>query len=72
MSAEREELMRVVLDLPEAEVPAVLAEARRHLHVVPEIKDRPWPPAFFGAGATNRTDIAAHHDDLLAEGFGRD
>jgi len=68
MSSERDELRRLVDELPEAEVPAALADVRRHLHPV---GDRPWPPEFFGA-ATSRTPGAARRvDELLAEGFGR-
>ena len=69
MTAEREALIRAVLDLPDEEVPIVLAEVRRHLRVVPA--ERPWPPKFFGSVTASRPDIATNHDDLLAEGFGR-
>jgi len=67
MSAEREELRRLVEELPDEQVAAVLAEARRQLtpHGVPS-----WPPAWFGAIEADRTDIGRHHDELLAEGFG--
>jgi hypothetical protein len=67
MSAEREELLRLVEELPDEQVPAVLAEARRQLapRSIPA-----WPPAWFGAIEADRTDIARNHDDLLAEGFG--
>lgn len=67
MSAEREELRRLVDELPDEQVPAVLAEARRQFapRGVPS-----WPPAWFGAIEADRTDIARKHDDLLAEGFG--
>jgi hypothetical protein len=47
MSAQREELLRLVEELPEEEVLAVLDDVRRHLRAVGE---RPWPPAWFGAG----------------------
>jgi hypothetical protein len=56
MSAEREELHRLVEGLPDEQVPVVLAEVRRHL--VP-VARRPWPPAFFGAGRASRKDVAA-------------
>jgi len=52
MSAQREELLRPVEELPEGELPAVLADVRRHLHAV---KDRTWPPAWFGAGQGKTT-----------------
>jgi hypothetical protein len=67
MSAEREELRRLVEELPDEQVAAVLGEARRQLapHRVSS-----WPPAWFGAIEADRTGIGRHHDDLLAEGFG--
>jgi hypothetical protein len=34
MSAQREELLRLVEELPETEVPAVLDDVRRHLRAV--------------------------------------
>jgi hypothetical protein len=68
MSAERDELRELVERLPDEQVPAVLAAARRHLQSAPE---RAWPPAFFGAGRARRTDTAARSEELLDEGFGR-
>jgi hypothetical protein len=66
MGAAREDLRRLVEELPDEQVRAVLAEARRQLtpRNVPA-----WPPVWFGAIEADRTDIARHHDDLLAEGF---
>jgi hypothetical protein len=68
VSVQREELLRLVEELPEEEVPAVLDDVRRHLRVV---KDRSWPPAWFGAGEGRRDDVAARSEDLLEDGFGR-
>lgn len=68
MSAQREELLRLVGELPEDEVPVVLDDVRHHLHA---IKNQAWPPAWFGAGQGSRTDVAARSEDLLDEGFGR-
>lgn len=68
MSAQREELLRLVEELPEDEVPAVLDDVRRHLRAV---SNRAWPPAWFGAGQGTTTDVAARSEDLLDEGFGR-
>ena len=68
MSADRDELLRLVEDLPESEVPAVLAEVRQH---VAGEATRTWPPAWFGAVAGSAPDTAARADELLAEGFGR-
>jgi hypothetical protein len=68
MSVQREELLRLVEELPEDEVPAVLDDVRRHLRAV---KDRSWPPAWFGAAESRTTDVSARSEDLLGEGFGR-
>ncbi|WP_460393364.1 hypothetical protein [Actinophytocola sediminis] len=68
MSAERDELLRLVQDLPEDQVPQALAEVRRHLRLV---KDHPWPPAFFASAPGDGTRIADRADDLLRDGFGR-
>ena len=68
MSAERDELRRLVEELPEAEVPAAMAELR--LRVAPSA-DRPWPPVWFGAASGSRTDTAARSEELLENGFGR-
>ena len=58
---QREELLRLVEELPEEEVPAVLDDVRRHLRAV---KDRSWPPAWFGAGEGRTDDVAARSEDL--------
>ncbi|MFL5911488.1 MAG: hypothetical protein ACJ768_13045 [Gaiellaceae bacterium] len=68
MSAERDELRRLVEELPEAEVPAAMAELR--LRVAPSA-DRPWPPVWFGAASGSRTDTAVCSEELLEDGFGR-
>jgi hypothetical protein len=68
VSAERDELRRLVEGLPDDRLPAVLAEARRQAK--PEA-ETPWPPSWFGSIVTDRTDIGRRHDDLLTEGFGR-
>lgn len=68
MSAERDELARLVEELPEDQVAAALADLRRHLR--PAHK-RPWPPAFFGAAKGDTSYTAARSEELLAEGFGR-
>jgi hypothetical protein len=68
MSVQREELLRLVEELPEEEVSAVLDDVRRHLRVV---REGPWPPAWFGAGEGRTDDVAARSEDLLEDGFGR-
>ena len=68
MSVQREELLRLVEELPEDQVPTVLDDVRRHLRAV---RDRSWPPAWFGAAESQTTDVSARSEDLLDEGFGR-
>jgi len=68
MSVQREELLRLVEELPESEVPVVVDDVRRHLHAV---RERVWPPTWFGAGRGSTSDIAARSEELLEDGFGR-
>lgn len=67
MSPDREELRRLVDDLPEEQVPAVLDDLRRRLRRAPAGH---WPPAWFGAARGRRTDTARRVDEILSEGFG--
>jgi hypothetical protein len=64
----REELLRLVEEPPETDVPAVLDDVRRHLRAV---KNKSWHPAWFGAGQGSAPDLAARSEDLLDDGFGR-
>jgi len=68
MSAERDELHRLVEQLPDEDLPDVLTELRQH---VSPSSTRPWPPAFFGAGRASRPDVAERSEAILDEGFGR-
>ncbi|GAA5122704.1 hypothetical protein [Haloechinothrix salitolerans] len=68
MSAERDELLRLVEELPEEEVPQALADVRRHLRPV---RERPWPPAWFGSIEGDGTAVGARSEELLREGFGQ-
>jgi hypothetical protein len=68
VSAERDELRRLVEQLSDDRVPAVLAEARRQSELVPAGE---WPPPWFGSFASGRSDLGSDYEDLLAEGFGR-
>lgn len=70
MSADRDELRRLVDDIPDEQVPAALEDVRRHLAATNG--SRPWPPAWFGSGTAARDDVAARSEELLADGFGRD
>ncbi len=69
MSAQRDELLRLVEDLPEDQVPQALADIRRRVRPA---KDRPWPPPFFGIAPGTGERIADRADRLLSEGFGRE
>src|SRR3712207_7553151 len=68
VSAERDELRRLVEQLSDDRLPAVLAEARRQSGSVPAGE---WPPTWFGSFASGQSDLGSNHEDLLAEGFGR-
>jgi len=65
MSAGRDELRKLIEELPDEQVLAVLAGVRRHLTPAPAAA---WPPAWFGAGVGERSDIGRNHEDLLAVG----
>ena len=68
MSAERDELKRLVEDLPDEQVPAALAAVRHQHEQRPEST---WPPSWFASFASGRPDLGSNHDDVLAGGFGR-
>jgi hypothetical protein len=55
VSADRDELMRVVRDLPEDQVQWALSEIRRRLRPTGE---RTWPPAFFASAPGDGKSIA--------------
>ena len=68
VSAERDELRRLIEQLPDDRVSAVLAEARRQSEAEPA---GGWPPPWFGSFASGRYSLGSDHEDLLAEGVGR-
>jgi hypothetical protein len=68
MSASRDELRELVERLPNADVPAVMAEVRRY--PAPASR-RPSPPRFFGAARVGRSDVDARSEEILDQGFGR-
>lgn len=68
MSVERDELARLVREIPDEEVPQALAELRRHIR---SSNERPWPPAWFGIAPGDGSAVGARSKDLLAEGFGQ-
>ena len=74
MTEARDELHRLVDDLPEDQVADLLADARRRVGLQAPAAGGTWPPAFFGSiksASNGRTDNARRVDELLAEGFGR-
>jgi hypothetical protein len=72
VSGEREELRRLVEELPDEQLPAALADLRGRLAAMPEPREAPWPPAFFNSIIDERNDLGRNHEDLLADGFGLD
>jgi hypothetical protein len=60
-------LRRLVEQLPDDRVRAVLAEARRQTG---SVLAGEWPPPWSGSFASRRSDLGSNHEDLLAEGFG--
>jgi hypothetical protein len=68
VSAERDELRRLVDELAEDEVPGVVTDLRRRSAPA---SDRAWPPPWFGAASSTRSDTAARSEELLEDGFGR-
>jgi hypothetical protein len=68
MTAARDELHRLVEQLPEDQVSAALIEVQR---LASTADASPWPPAWFGAIKASHPDTSERVDELLAEGFGR-
>ena len=68
---EREELRRLVEEIPDEQLPDALTELRRHLVPLPEQRATGWPPIWFNSITTDRDDLGRNHENLLAEGFGR-
>ena len=63
---DREELVQLVEQLPDEEVPVTLAELRPRLGGV-----RSWPPRWFGIEPGDGSRVGANSEDILSEGFGR-
>jgi hypothetical protein len=68
MTSERDELRRLVEDLPDEQVAAAIEDLRRRLTTSAAGR---WPPPWFGGATSRQPDAAAAADDLLANGFGR-
>jgi hypothetical protein len=72
VQGEREELRRLVEELPDEQLTAVMDEVRRRLEPVPTPTKGTWPPPWFGAISSGGSDLGRNHEHVLAEGFGRD
>jgi len=68
MTAARDELRRLVDQLPDDQIPAALAEVQR---LAAAAETAQWPPPWFGAVTSKRSDTSERVDELLADGFGR-
>lgn len=68
MSVERDELHRLVDELPEGQIPLAVADIQQHGRTAAA---RAWPPSWFGAAEETHTNTAANVDEFLREGFGR-
>jgi hypothetical protein len=70
MSPEREELLRLVEEMPDQDIAAVLADVRRRLEPAPHLASS-WPPGWFGIAEGDGTAIGRRSEELLEDGFGR-
>jgi len=68
MSGGRDELRRLVEELPDEHVGIALAVVRR---MVTSRYAGAWPPAWMNSFSSGGSDVGRRHMDLLAEGFGR-
>jgi hypothetical protein len=73
VSAEREELRRLVEELPDEQIRAALVQIALVRRSASGDGNElcHWPPSYFDLGTAMRTDTAARVDELLAEGFSR-
>jgi hypothetical protein len=68
MTAARDELRRLVEQLPEEQLSNALVELQR---LAEEQPTGTWPPKWFGSITAGRSDTSQRVDEMLAEGFGR-
>lgn len=68
MTAARDELRRLVEQLSDEQIPTALAEVQR---LAASTEAAPWPPPWFGAITSKRSDTSERVDELLADGVGR-
>ena len=68
MTAARDELRRLVEELPDEKVAAALVEVQR---LTASSGAETWPPSWFGSITSHHADTSERVDEILAEGFGR-
>jgi lysophospholipase L1-like esterase len=68
VTAARDELRPLVEQLPDEQIPAALAEVQR---VAASGESAEWPPPWFGAVTSKRSDTSERVDEPLADGFDR-
>jgi hypothetical protein len=68
VSAEKDELIRLVRQLPDEDVSSLIDDVRRRLRPV---RDRQWPPAWFASAEGDGTAVGARSEELLSDGFGQ-
>ena len=68
MSEARDKLIRLVGQLDDGDVNAVLAVVRDRAK---PSTVRPWPPSWFGSIDLGPTDVSERVDEVLAQSFGR-
>jgi len=69
MSTPRDELRDLVEQLPDDQVPAVVAELRSRL--APVRAQRSWPPAWFGIVEGSDGDLSERVEEILAADLGQ-
>lgn len=70
MTASRDDLHRLVYELPDDQVAAAAEELRRHTTPRPVPMDAAFARIGAGPADNGRNDNAERMDELLAEGFG--
>jgi hypothetical protein len=56
MGTPREELLELIEQLPDEQVPVVLSEVRARL--APVLRERSWPPAWFAVAEGSTPDVS--------------
>jgi hypothetical protein len=68
VDAQRDELHRLVDELPAEQVPSALAALRARGS---KRGASSWPPAWFGSVSGSQPDVSERIDEILREGLGR-